>query len=98
VKKILAKNLALLQLNNIVSKGMMAEELEKLQPNEIDKIFEKLRKASNKSSDEEYILQQEAKYRKAYLDPNKKLLEDKMKLMMREFTQKISKVLETTKK
>ena len=94
LKKLLSKNLSILQLSNLVSKQMLEEEIDKLQPNEIDKIFEKLRKASNKSFEEEYMLQQEAKYRKQYIDPNKKMLEDKMKVMMRDFTRKISTVLE----
>jgi len=98
IKKLLSKNIALLQLNNIVSKSMMAEELNRLEPNEVDKIFDKLRKASNGSFEEEYILQQEAKYRKAYIEPNKRVLEDKMKTMMKEFTQRLSGILEGTKK
>ena len=98
VKKLLSKNIALLQLNNILSKAMIAEELNKLEPSEIDKIFDKLRKASNRSFEEEYILQQEAKYRKAYIEPNKRVLEEKMKTMMKEFTQRLSGILEGTKK
>ncbi len=98
IKKLLSKNIALLQLNNIVSKSMMAEEMAKLEPNQLDKILEKLRKASNKSFEEEYILQQEAKYRRQYIDPNKKVLEERMKGMMKDFTERLSKALEATKK
>ena len=98
LKKILSKNMNSLQINNIISKSMMAEELEKLQPNEIDKIFEKLRKASNRSSEEEAMLKEEAKYRKEYLDPSRKILEEKMRLLMKDFTQRLSKVLEAKKK
>lgn len=42
----------------------------------------------------EYILQQDAKYRKAYLDPANKLLEESMKKMMRSFTDKLNNTLE----
>ena len=98
IKHVLSKNIALLQLNNIVSKGMISEELARLEPSEIDKILEKLRKASDKSFEAEYILQQEAKLRKAYIEPNKRVLEEKMKTMMKEFTQRLSGILESTKK
>ncbi len=94
MKKLLSDNIAILQLNNIISKNMAEQELAKLEPNGVDKILEKLRKASNKSFDEEYILQQEAKYRKQYIDPNKKVIEDKMKDMMKDFARKLSKIME----
>ena len=97
VKKLLAKNMAMVQLSNIVPKSIMVDELFKMSPNDLDKIFEKLHKASNRSFEEEYILQQEAKYRKQYIDPNKKIFEDKMKDMMNDFTKKLSGVLEGTK-
>ncbi|MDP3792076.1 MAG: hypothetical protein Q8R38_08565 [Candidatus Omnitrophota bacterium] len=93
-KKLLSKNIALLQLNNILSKNMMEQELSKLEPNEVDKILDKIRKMEKKGFEEEYILQQEAKYRKQYIDPNKKLLKEKMKAMMGSFTKRLSKVLE----
>ena len=94
VKNMLSKNMAILQLDNIISNQMMEKELAKMEPKEIDKILEKIRKLEKKSFEEDYILQQEAKYRKTYIDPNKKMLEEKMKLMMKGFTQKISTVLE----
>ncbi|MDP3792075.1 MAG: hypothetical protein Q8R38_08560 [Candidatus Omnitrophota bacterium] len=97
MKKIISKNIALLQLNNILSKNMMEQELSKLEPNEVDKILDKIRRMEKKGFEEEYILQQEAKYRKQYIDPNKKLLEEKMKAMMGSFTKRLSKVLETVK-
>ncbi len=96
-KKVLLKNISLLQLNNIVSNSMNEEELEKLEPNEIDKILNKLRKISDKSFAEDYILQQEAKYRKLYIDPNKKIMEDRTKAMIKGFTQKLSNLLENAK-
>jgi hypothetical protein len=94
MKKLISKNMAMLQLSSIVSKAMIDD---KLSPSEIDKILEKLRRASKRSFDEEYILQQEAKYHKQYVDPNKKLLEEKLRDMMRNFTQKLSGVLESAK-
>lgn len=96
-KKVLLNNISVLQLNNIVSKDMKEEELEKLEPNEIDKIFKKLHNITNKSSSEEYILKQEAKYRKAYIEPNQKVLEDRMKGLIKDFTERLSKVLGSAK-
>jgi hypothetical protein len=95
IKKLLSKNMAMLQLNNIISNGMTSEELAKLQPGEVDKILEKLHKASSKSFEQEYMLQQEAKYRKQYVDPNNKAMDDKMKAMMKDFTKRIATVLES---
>jgi hypothetical protein len=94
--KELSRNMSLLQLQNILNNSMTKEELEKLPRSDIDKILEKLRQAKDKSSQAQYILQQEEKYRSKYLDPNKKLLEEHMKDMMKSFTQKLSKVLEST--
>jgi hypothetical protein len=77
---------------------MVEEELGRIEPNDVDKLLEKLRKASNKSFEESYILQEEAKLRSKYVDPNKKAFEDKMKAMLEGFTQRLSKILEATKK
>jgi DNA-directed RNA polymerase sigma subunit (sigma70/sigma32) len=96
IKKLLSKNIALLQLNDIISKGILEKELATLEPSEVDKILNKMRKAEKKTFEEEYMLQQEAKYRNQYIDPNKKLLEENMKLMMKNFTGRLSKVLEST--
>jgi hypothetical protein len=97
VKKLLAKNLALLQFNNIVSKTMVEDELSKLEPNDVDKLLEKLRKISGQSQDADSLLSQEDKLHKQYLDPNKKLFEDRMKAMLEGFTQRLSKILEAKK-
>ena len=77
---------------------MSKEELDKLPPSELDKILEKIKKEENRTFEEEYILQQEAKYRKEYIDPNKKKLEDDMKNMLNNFTSKINGVLKSTDK
>ena len=92
MKKMLSSN------KSVVFNAMLEKELSKMEPNDIDKVLEKLHKASNKSFEEEYILQQEEKYRKQYIDPNKKVLEDKMKVMMKDFTQRLSGVLEGAQK
>ncbi len=94
IVKEMSKNMAILQLKNMLSNKMTKEQLEKLPPNELDKILEKLRQAKDKSLEEEYILQQEAKYRSLYIEPNKKMLEDNMKHMLEGFTKKLSGVLE----
>ncbi len=97
IVKEMSKNMAILQLKNMLSNKMTKEQLEKLPPNELDKILEKLRQAKDKSLEEEYILQQEAKYRSLYIEPNKKMLEDNMKHMLEGFTKRISGVLEGVK-
>ncbi len=94
IAKELSNNMNILQLKNILSGNMAKEQLEKLPPNELDKILEKLRQAKDKSLEEEHILQQEAKYRSLYIEPNKKMLEDNMKHMLEGFTKKLSNVLE----
>jgi len=98
IAKELSKSISMLQLKNILSNSMTKEDLENLPPNELDKILEKLRQSKDRSFEEEYILQQDAKYRKAYIDPNKKALEERMKAMMKDFTQKLSGVLEGAQK
>jgi len=94
IVKELTANLAILQLKGMLSKKITEEELRRFEPREIDKIIENIRKANDKSFELEYILQQDAKYRKEYLDPSNKALEDKMKKMMRGFTSKLNKALE----
>ena len=94
VAKDMAKNLSALQANNILSDSITHEELENLPPSEIDKMLEKIRKLEKKSFEEEYILQQETKYRKQYLEPNKKVFEERIKAMMKEFTKELSRALE----
>ncbi len=94
IVKEMSKNMAILQLKNMLSSNMSKEQLEKLPPNELDKILEKLRQAKDKSLEEEHILHQEAKYRSLYIEPNKKMLEDNMKHMLEGFTKELSGVLE----
>jgi len=92
-----SKNMNILQLKNILSKSMTKEELENLPPNELEKILEKVRQAKDKSFETEYILQQEAKYRKTYLDPGKKMLDARIKSLLESFTKKLSGVLDGVK-
>jgi hypothetical protein len=73
---------------------MSKDQLEKLPPSELDKILEKIKRQKDRSDAEVYILQQEAKYRKSYIDPSKQKLEADMKDMMRGFTQKINDTLQ----
>ena len=98
IKKDLTKNMAILQLNNIFSKGMIEAELKNASRSDIDKIIQKLRKSSDKFFEKDYILQQEAKYRANYLDPNKKKLEADTRTMLNEFTKRLSEKLEQAKK
>jgi hypothetical protein len=96
--KDMAKNMAVLQGRNLLNPNMTKDELDKLPPSELDKILEKIKNMKDKTFEEEYLLQQEAKYRKEYLDPNKKKLEEDMKDMMKNFTGRISDVLKSTEK
>ena len=94
----IAKNMSTLQTQNVLSANMSKEELDKLPPSELDKILEKMKKQEKKTFEEEYILQQEAKYRSTYLDPNKRKLEEDMKGLMKDFTSQIGDVLRTGQK
>ena len=98
IKKDLAKNMAILQMNNIFSKGMLEEDLKNASRSDIEKIIEKLRKTSDKFREKDYILQQEAKYREKYLDPNKKKLEADTRVMLNDFTRRLSERLEQAKR
>ena len=98
VKKIIEKNSEALYASNVLQKNPLQKELEKLPPSQIDRIIEKLKAKSKRTTEEEYILQQEAKYRAQYVEPNKKKLEEGMKSMLQDFTKKLSTTLETAKK
>ena len=98
VAKDLAKNMTALQLGNVLTPQLTREELDKLPRSELDKILEKIRKRQAKTFEEDYILQQEAKYRTAYLEAGKKKFEEEMKNMIEDFTDKISKMLKTSDK
>ena len=96
--KDMAKNLAILQSRNLLNPDMTKEELLKLPPSELDKILQKIKSMKDKTFEEEYLLQQEAKYRKTYIEPNNKKLEDDMKGMLKTFTGKINDVLKSAEK
>jgi type IV secretory pathway TrbF-like protein len=98
IVKEMSKNMALLQLQNILNNSMTKEELERLPRNEIDKILQKLKDTANKTEEINLVLKKEEDARIRYLDPNKRLLEDKMKKMMQDFTGRLSKVLESKTK
>ncbi|MCX5686556.1 MAG: right-handed parallel beta-helix repeat-containing protein [Candidatus Omnitrophica bacterium] len=98
VKKDLIKNMSALQLNNVLLKGMLEEELKNVSRSDIDIIIAKLKKLEKKTFETGYILQQEAKYRKDYLDPNKKKLEDDMKGILQDATKKLNRTLEDVAK
>jgi hypothetical protein len=98
VKKIIEKNSEALYASNVLQKNPLQKELEMLPPSQIDRIIEKLKAKEKRTAEEEYILQQEAKYRQRYIEPNKKKLEESMKSMLQDFTKKLSTTLETTKK
>ncbi|MDD5136736.1 MAG: hypothetical protein PHN63_05255 [Candidatus Omnitrophica bacterium] len=96
--KDMAKNMSILQLKNILDGKMSKDELDKLPPSELDKILDKIKKQESKAFEEQYILQQEEKYRKTYLEPGKRKLEDDMKRMLTDFTGKINNVLKTAER
>lgn len=84
--KEISKNMAILKFKGILSDGMSSEELAKILPSEIMKIIDRIRNSKDKTFAEKYILRQESKYRKKYLDPNRKILEEHMKAMLKDFT------------
>ena len=94
--KDLAKNMPMLQLKNILSPSMTKDELEKLPPSELDKLLEKIKQQKNKDFETEYLLQQEVKYHKLYIEPSKQKLEDSMKEMLVKFTSRINDTLKST--
>ncbi|MFA6078814.1 MAG: hypothetical protein WC779_03605 [Candidatus Omnitrophota bacterium] len=95
VRKMLAQNIDALQQQNILSKSIIKEEIDKLPRNEIDKIIEKLKKAEKKGFEEQYILQQEAKAREKYIDPSKKTMEEGMKFVLNDFTKRLNSTLDS---
>jgi hypothetical protein len=98
IKKDIIKNMSALQLNSIFSKGMLETELKNASRSQMDEIIQKLKKTSDKFFEKDYILQQEAKYREKFLDPNKKKLEADTRTMLNEFTKQLSERLEQAKK
>ncbi|MDD5437507.1 MAG: hypothetical protein PHX20_08205, partial [Candidatus Omnitrophica bacterium] len=98
ILKDLSKNMAILQLKNVLSGNISKNELERLPPSELDKILEKIRARKDRAFEEDYILQQESKYRKVYLDPTRKRLEEDMKSMLTDFTGKINGALKSGEK
>jgi len=97
IAKEIAANIAVLETKGMIKKNLTEEQLKKLEPREIDRILENIRKNNDKSFELEYILQQDSKYRKEYLNPSKKLMEDNMKLILGSFAKKISEALEEKK-
>jgi hypothetical protein len=91
--KMIAANLSILKFSNVVSKEITESDLKNLPRNEIDKIMDKIRKIQDKSFDKDYMLQQEAKYRERYIDPNRKHLEDNMKLTLNDFTKRLNTMI-----
>ncbi|MCX5666994.1 MAG: hypothetical protein NTY34_01590 [Candidatus Omnitrophica bacterium] len=89
VRNILAKNITVIQVAGII-KQITEEEMKRMPRDEIDKILEKLRQAKDKSFAKEYILQQEAKYREKYINPNAKKLAREMANILDDFTKQIS--------
>ncbi|MCX5686940.1 MAG: hypothetical protein NTW09_05755 [Candidatus Omnitrophica bacterium] len=98
IKKDIMKNVNVLQLNNVISNTLAEEELRNMPRSNIDIIIAKLKKLEKRSFEEDYILQQESKYRKDYLDPNKKKLEDDMKGILENVTKKLNRTLEDVAK
>lgn len=92
IRKILAKNIAVLQVAGIM-KQVTEEDIKKMSRDEIDKIIEKLHKAKDKSFAKEYVLQQEAKYKKEYIDPSGKKMASDMIGILNDFTKKASEII-----
>ncbi len=97
VKEIVS-SLEIFQLNGMVSREIAKKDLARMPRNEIDLIIEKIRKEQKKSAETEHIIRQEAKYRKLYIDPNKKVMEDSMKAMIKHYVNKINYAMESASK
>ena len=97
IAKEIAANVAVLETKGMIKKNLTEEQLKKLEPREIDRILANIRKSNDKSFELEYILQQDSKYRKEYLDPSKKLMEEHMKTVLGTFAKKLSEALEEKK-
>lgn len=97
VKEIVS-NLEIFQLNGMVSKEIAKKDLARMPRNEIDVIIEKIRKEQKRSAETEHIIQQEAKYRKLYIDPNKKIMEDRTKAMIKNYVNKVNSAMESASK
>jgi len=98
IKKDIIKNISSMQVNNAFSRTLTEEELKNLPRSEIDKVIQKLKKIEKRSFEAEYIVQQEYKYRKEYLDPSRNKFEEGMKSILRTVTSKLNAALETRKK
>ena len=94
VVKELSVNLYALQLKGMLSKNITEEELCNLEPREIGRILDRIRKANDKSFELQDIIQQDTKYRKDYLDPQSRALQDNIRIMLASFTGRIGKALE----
>lgn len=94
LRVILVKNAENLQLNSILSGSLQKKELEDLPPADMDKIIENLKKKAKKSFEEEYVLQEEAKLRQQYVEPNKNMVRSEMKVLMQKATRELSKILD----
>ena len=93
VRSILIKNIRVIQAISGSAKRVTEEDIKKMPRNEIDKLLEKLRKSSDKTFEMEYILQEEAKYQKKYLEPNLKKFTSDMIEAISGFTEKMSEVV-----
>jgi len=94
MKKALVENINTLRLNNVISKNTLEKELENLPPIEIDRIISKMKNSKDKTPEAASMLREESKLREAYLDPNKKAMEDNMRSMLKEFTKRLYSILE----
>ena len=95
--KELESNMAVLQLNGILSNKLTQEELRKFEPKEVDRVIDFIRKTHDRSFEMERILHQEAKYREQYIEPSNRILVESMKKMMHSFTDKLNNALEEKK-
>ena len=81
-------------LTSILGKTLTQEELDKLPPQKINEILDMIKRDLNKTSYENDILD----YKKKYIEPSKKLMEEKMKEMLERFAKQLSAALEVEKK
>ena len=94
LKKMLQDNAEGLANKGILGKTMTQKELDKLPPQEVNKILDMIKRDLNQASYEKDILD----YKKKNIEPSKKIMEEKMKEMLERFTRQLSAALEVETK
>jgi len=90
----LAANIAILQVQGLVSKDLTTEDIKKLPRSEIDKVLREMKDVEHKTEKEEYMLRKMVGYEEQYIATGKKVLEKNMNNLLQNFTRKMNSLLE----